>query len=170
MQPSLPAEPEKTYVPIPWRQSPPSTNPMSAPTPPSTTAHSEYFQSGPPPLFYDLRTRRRSIAIVWTILVVLTCIQVEVLYFALRYGAHKKPEDAVSIPTTILLVLSILSIGYRTWQLVRHRSTRRPSGGRWYGVSGLSSFLCWVRQLVADIRLARRWTSSTTALSSASLS
>ena len=144
MSPDLPTTPEKSYAPIPWRQAPPSANPLSVRTHPSTTAHSEDHQSAPPPLFYDLRSRVRSITIVWTILVVLTCIQVETLYFALRYGAHKKPEDAVSIPTTILLVLSILSIGHRTWQLVRPRSTRRPSGGRWWGVSDpFPSFSCW---------------------------
>lgn len=79
-----------------------------------------------PPLNYSLHTRHRSIAIVWIALITITCIQVEVLYFALRYGAHKDEGDALEIPTAILLALSVLSIIYRTWHLMWRGSKRRP--------------------------------------------
>jgi len=102
------------------------------------------MQGNPPALNYDLRTRKRSIAIIWTLLVVITCIQVEVLYFALRYAADKTVDKALQIPTAILLALSVLSITFRTWQLMRKGSTCRPISGTWYGVSqaGVSQRQC----------------------------
>ncbi|KIW71473.1 hypothetical protein PV04_03633 [Phialophora macrospora] len=87
-----------------------------------------------PELEYSLHTRKLSIAIIWTALITLTCIQFEVLYFTLHYAAHKKQDKALEVPTTILLVLSILTIIYRSWQLVRKKSQCRPVGGAWYSM------------------------------------
>jgi hypothetical protein len=88
-----------------------------------------------PELGYSLHTRKLSIAIIWTALITITCIQFEVLYFTLHYAAHKKNDKALEVPTTILLVLSVLTIIYRSWQLVRKSSKCRPIGGAWYSVS-----------------------------------
>ena len=85
---------------------------------------------------YSLHTRKLSIAIVWGAIFTITSVQVELFYFVLRYGAHTKLYVALTVPTPILLVLSILSIGYRTWQLVRKGSNCRPVGGTWYNVRG----------------------------------
>lgn len=92
-------------------------------------------QDGSLDLNYSLHHRKRSIAITWSALLTITCIQVEVLYFSLCYGAHKTDADALEIPTSILLGLSILSIGYRTWQLMWRTSKCRPPGSAWWKVS-----------------------------------
>ena len=89
----------------------------------------------PPPLTYSLHTRIRSIAIVWTLLLTITCLQIEVLYFALHYGGNLDYDVALGAPTGILLGVSILTILYRTWLLMRRGSTCRPLGGKWWQVS-----------------------------------
>ena len=93
-----------------------------------------------PSLNYTLHTRKRSIAIIWTALITITCIQFEVLYFTLHYAARKKQDKALEIPTTIMLVVSVLTLIYRSWQLMRKGSRCRVIGGRWYFVSS-SSFV-----------------------------
>ena len=86
-------------------------------------------------LDYSLHTRKRSTAIVWTFLVVVTCLQLEFFYFVLRYVAKTSEDTALTMPTAILLALSILSIIFRTWKLARKGSKCRPIDGAWYGVS-----------------------------------
>lgn len=88
-----------------------------------------------PDLGYSLRTRKRSIAIIWTAIVTITCIQFEVFYFTLHYAAHKKQDKALEVPTTIMLILSVLTIIYRTWSLMRKGSQCKVIGGKWYSVS-----------------------------------
>ncbi|KIW94733.1 uncharacterized protein Z519_04710 [Cladophialophora bantiana CBS 173.52] len=87
-----------------------------------------------PELGYSLGKRKRSIAIIWTAIITITCIQFEVLYFTLHYAAHKKQDKALEIPTTILLVLSVLTIIYRSWLLMRKGSQCRIIDGRWYSM------------------------------------
>lgn len=93
-----------------------------------------------PQLNYTLHTRKRSIAIIWTSLITITCIQFEVLYFTLHYAAHKEQDKALEIPTTIMLVVSVLTLIYRSWQLMRKGSRCRVIGGGWYSVSSDLSF------------------------------
>lgn len=106
------------------------------------TTNSSCSDSGNLHLNYSLHDRKKSIAIVWSTLLTITCIQVEVLYFSLRYGANKTEADALEIPTAILLALSVLSILYRTWQLMWRSSKCRPSGAKWWEVSQTCSVVC----------------------------
>ncbi|KAJ9605439.1 hypothetical protein H2200_010096 [Cladophialophora chaetospira] len=87
-----------------------------------------------PELGYTLHTRKRSIAIIWTAVITITCIQFEVFYFTLHYAAHKKRDKALEVPTTIMLVLSVLTILYRSWLLMKKGSKCRVTGGRWYSM------------------------------------
>lgn len=88
-----------------------------------------------PELSYSLHARKRSIAIVWTALIVITSVQVELFYFLLRYGTHSGLDNALTVPTAILLGLSILSMSFRTWTLLRPSSQLRPVGGHRFAVS-----------------------------------
>jgi hypothetical protein len=83
---------------------------------------------------YTLHTRKRSIALAWFGLLTITCIQVEFLYFLLRYGTSVGLDTALTVPTAILLGFSIPAMLFRTWQLVRKNSELRPLGGKWYDV------------------------------------
>ncbi|TVY93603.1 hypothetical protein LAWI1_G002476 [Lachnellula willkommii] len=91
-----------------------------------------------PQLPYTLQTRKRSITITWSALIVVTSVQVEFFYFLLRYGTKSGIDNALTVPTAILLGLSILSMGFRTWRLLRPSFQQTPSGGRWYGLDFFS--------------------------------
>lgn len=88
-----------------------------------------------PLLPMELNEKKKSIAITWTILVLMTSVLVEFLYFVLRYGAKTSTETALTVPTAILAVFSILTIGFRTSQLLRKSLNRRPAGGVWWEVN-----------------------------------
>jgi len=88
----------------------------------------------PPELPYSLYTRKRSIALIWSALITITCIQIEFLYFLLRYGTSISLGIALIVPTALLLSFSILAMLFRTWQLARRGSKLRPTGGKWYSV------------------------------------
>ncbi|KAI9743769.1 MAG: hypothetical protein M1818_002502 [Claussenomyces sp. TS43310] len=98
---------------------------------------------GFPELPYTLHTRKRAIAAVWSALIIVTSVQIEFFYFLLRYGTKSGLDNALTVPTAILLGVSILSMGLRTWHLVRKGSQRRPIGGRWYAVSESLPELCF---------------------------
>ncbi|KAE9365178.1 hypothetical protein N431DRAFT_353302 [Stipitochalara longipes BDJ] len=85
-----------------------------------------------PELPYTLHTRKRSIALTWSALILITCIQVEFLYFLLRYGTSVGLNTALTVPTALLLGFSILAMLLRTWQLARRESKLKPIGGKWY--------------------------------------
>jgi glycopeptide antibiotics resistance protein len=87
-----------------------------------------------PPLSYDLREKKRSIAITWFILILFTSILIEFFYFVLRYGAKTSTDLALTVPTAILGVFSILTIGFRTFKLLRKNSDCRPVDGKWWAV------------------------------------
>jgi hypothetical protein len=90
---------------------------------------------GVPPLPTDLYQKKRSIAIVWTILLLVTSILPEAFYFGLRYSSKTTTEIALTVPTAILGIFSVATIGMRTFKLLRKGSTRRPIGGKWWAVS-----------------------------------
>ena len=87
-----------------------------------------------PELPYSLHTRKRSIALIWSAFITITCIQIEFLYFLLRYGTSVGLGIALIVPTALLLSFSILAMIFRTWQLARRGSKLRPIGGKWYSV------------------------------------
>ncbi|KAJ8608047.1 hypothetical protein MRB53_039882 [Persea americana] len=90
-----------------------------------------------PPLNYTLRTRKRSIAFFWT-LILIDCIGVPIgLYFGLWYGLHvhgKMSANAVfSISTGCLGGVSIVEYFVRFWRLFKKGSTCRVlHARRWY--------------------------------------
>jgi hypothetical protein len=95
-----------------------------------------------PRLPMDLRNKKRSIAITWFILILMTSILDEFFYFVLRYGAKTSTETALTVPTAVLGMFSILTIGFRTFQLMRRGSNRRPIDGKWWAVR----FVCCPEQ------------------------
>jgi hypothetical protein len=89
-----------------------------------------------PLLPMNLHEKKKSIAITWSILILITSISDEFFYFVLRYGAKTKTEIALTVPTAVLGAFSVLAIGFRTYQLLRKGSKSRPIGGKWWAVSG----------------------------------
>jgi hypothetical protein len=87
-----------------------------------------------PPLSMNLRQKKRSIAITWFILVLFTCILIEFFYFVLLYGAKTSTDIALTVPTAILGVFSVLTIGFRTFKLLQKSSNCRPVDGKWWAV------------------------------------
>ena len=94
-----------------------------------------------PPLSVNLREKWRSIAVTWSIIILFTCVLDELFYFVLRYGAKTTTDVALTVPTAILGVFSVLTIGFRTYQLLKRDSDRRPIGGAWWAVRRLPRFL-----------------------------
>lgn len=88
-----------------------------------------------PSLPMNLHQKKKSIAITWALLIFMTCILDEILYFVLRYGAKTSTDTALTVPTAVLAVFSVLTIGFRTSQLIRKSLNRRPAGGLWWQVT-----------------------------------
>jgi len=87
----------------------------------------------PPPLNYTLRTRKKSIAIFWTLIVV-DCIFMPIaLYFGLWYGTNLSHNAVFSISTGLLGTVSIVEYFIRFHRLWKKNSTCRVIGARrWY--------------------------------------
>jgi hypothetical protein len=70
-------------------------------------------------------------AVTWFVLITITSIQVESLYFLLRYGTSVGLDIALTVPTALLLRFQILAMPFRTWHLARRDSNCRPIGANW---------------------------------------
>jgi hypothetical protein len=112
---------------------------------PNTPSHLEKGDSQPettsstnppklPLLPMNLREKKKSIAITWSILILITSVSDIFLYFVLRYGAKTTTEIALTVPTAVLGAFSVLAIGFRMFQLLRKTSKSRPIGGKWWAV------------------------------------
>ncbi|GAT29118.1 similar to An15g06860 [Aspergillus luchuensis] len=75
----------------------------------------------PPPLPYSLRSRKKSIAIFWTIFVIDTLAQPLVLYWALWYATDLSHN---------LGGVSVFEYFYRLYNLFRKDSRARPLNAR----------------------------------------
>lgn len=84
----------------------------------------------PPPLDYDLRSRKRSIAIFWTLILIDSIVMPLGLYFGLWYGTNLTPNTVFSIVTAALGGASIFEYVVRFWRLWKKGSTCRVIGGR----------------------------------------
>lgn len=84
----------------------------------------------PPPLDYDLRSRKRSIAIFWTLILIDSIAMPLGLYFGLWYGTNLSPNTVFSIVTAALGGASIFEYCLRFWRLWKKGSTCRVIGGR----------------------------------------
>lgn len=91
------------------------------------------FQPEPPPLHYDLWSRKWSIIFFWTLILV-DCIAMPiVLYFCLWYLTDFSPNTVFSIVTAALGGISIIEYFVRLRRLWMKSSTCRPIGaGRYY--------------------------------------
>lgn len=90
-------------------------------------------QSQPPSLDYSLRTRKVSIAIFWTLILIDSIAIPLVLYFCLHYLNNLSPNAVFSISTACLGGISIVEYVLRFWRLWKHTSTCRVIGARrWY--------------------------------------
>ncbi len=88
------------------------------------------FQAEPPSLNYTLATRRRSIAIFWSLVLIDSIAMPIALYFGLWYGTNLTPNTVFSIVTAALGGVSILEYVVRFWRLWKHNSTCRVIGAR----------------------------------------
>lgn len=84
----------------------------------------------PPPLDYDLHTRKKSIAIFWGLILFDSIVMPLGLYFGLWYGTNLTPNTVFSIVTAALGGASIFEYCLRFWRLWKKGSTCRVIGGR----------------------------------------
>ncbi|KAJ5122373.1 hypothetical protein N7448_003507 [Penicillium atrosanguineum] len=82
--------------------------------------------SEPPPLPYSLRTRKKAIAIFWTIFVIDTLGQPLILYWTLWYLTDLSHNLVFSIVTACLGGVSVFEYFYRLYNLFRKGSRARP--------------------------------------------
>lgn len=85
---------------------------------------------GPPSLDYSLRTRKRSIAYFWSLILIDSIAMPLGLYFGLWYGTNLSPNTVFSIVTAALGGISIFEYFVRFWRLFKKGSTCRVIGGR----------------------------------------
>ncbi|KAK4985815.1 hypothetical protein LTR50_005722 [Elasticomyces elasticus] len=86
--------------------------------------------SKPPPLNYTLRTRKLSILIFWTLIVLDWTIMPIALYFGLSHGTNLSPDAVSSIVTAALGGVSAVEYFLRFWRLWKQGSTCRVLGAR----------------------------------------
>lgn len=88
------------------------------------------FEPEPPPLNYTLYTRKMSITIFWSLVLIDSIAMPIVLYFCLWYLTDLSPNTVFSIVTAALGGVSILEYVLRFWRLWKHSSTCRVIGAR----------------------------------------
>ncbi|KAK3718848.1 hypothetical protein LTR37_004764 [Vermiconidia calcicola] len=110
------------------QQAPSDHVPPSVETMQSTTDAA--FEPEPPPLNYTLYTRKMSIFIFWSIILIDSIAMPIVLYFCLWYLTDLSPNTVFSIVTAALGGASILEYFLRFWRLWKKSSTCRVIGAR----------------------------------------
>lgn len=88
------------------------------------------FEPEPPPLNYTLRTRKLSIFIFWSLIVIDSTAMPIGLYWGLWYGTDLTPNIVFSIVTAALGGVSIIEYVLRFWRLWKKGSTCRVIGAR----------------------------------------
>ncbi|KAI5292842.1 hypothetical protein KEM52_006030 [Ascosphaera acerosa] len=112
----------------------------------------------PPPLPYTLRTRKRSIALFWSIFFVDTNVQPLVLYYTLWYLTDMSDNLVFTITTITLGGVSVAEYFYRFWQLFKKGSQVRPLNARrsWLDFFQINFTLVWfllaVELIVGTVR------------------
>lgn len=103
---------------------------------PQRTPESVEFQPEPPPLNYDLWSRKWWIIFFWSLVVFDSVVCPVALYFGLWYGLHKQhrmsANTVFSIVTAAVGGMSILEYFLRLWKLVKKTSTCRVIGAKWW--------------------------------------
>ncbi|KAJ5121585.1 uncharacterized protein N7515_009546 [Penicillium bovifimosum] len=102
--------------------------------------------SEPPPLPYSLRTRKKSIAIFWTIFVVDTLAQPLILYWCLWHLTDLSHNLVFSIVTASLGGVSVFEYFYRLYNLFRKNSRARPLNSRvsWLDFFQINFTILWL--------------------------
>ena len=95
------------------------------------------FEPEPPALGYDLRTKKRKLALFWTFVIIDSVLMPIGLYFGLWYTVYKdgtmSANTVYSIVTAAIGGIAIFEYFIRSWALWKKSSNCRPSGaGRWY--------------------------------------
>lgn len=88
------------------------------------------FELEPPPLNYTLRTRKLSIFIFWSLILIDSIAMPIVLYFCLWYLTDLSPNTVFSIVTAALGGISIFEYFIRFRRLWKKGSTCRVIGAR----------------------------------------
>ena len=88
------------------------------------------FEPEPPPLNYTLWTRKWSIIIFWSLILIDSIAMPIGLYFGLWYGTNLSPNVVFSIVTAALGGISIVEYVLRFRRLWRKGSTCRVIGAR----------------------------------------
>lgn len=103
---------------------------------PQLTPDSVEFQPEPPPLDYDLWSRKWWILFFWTVVVFDSVVCPVALYFGLWYGLHvhdlMSANTVFSIVTAAVGGMSILEYFLRLWKLVKKTSNCRVVGAKWW--------------------------------------
>ncbi|RPA87357.1 hypothetical protein BJ508DRAFT_410864 [Ascobolus immersus RN42] len=93
---------------------------------PQSTSESDSGDDGFPSLPYTLETRKMSIAIVWSVILLDSCILPLVLFYILRFGAKMDDQKSIAVTSAVFGFFSMLQWVYRMWMLLRKGSNNRP--------------------------------------------
>ncbi|KAA8648197.1 hypothetical protein EYZ11_000526 [Aspergillus tanneri] len=102
--------------------------------------------SEPPPLPYSLRTRKKSIAIFWTLFILDAAAQPIALYWGLWFGTNLSHNIVFSIVTASLGGISVFEYFYRLYNLFRKDSRARPLNARksWLDFFHINFTIVWL--------------------------
>ncbi|KAF2801412.1 uncharacterized protein BDZ99DRAFT_403410 [Mytilinidion resinicola] len=84
--------------------------------------------TGPPPLPYNLREHKKSIAVQWSIIVFVSCVFQIVLFYALWFGTNIDHHTVFTITQVILGIFAIQGWAVRLWRLLKKNTTATPLG------------------------------------------
>ncbi|KAF7716173.1 Uncharacterized protein PECH_005450 [Penicillium ucsense] len=107
---------------------------------------SSRLPSEPPPLPYSLRTRKKAIAIFWTIFIIDTLGQPLILYWTLWYLTNLSHNLVFSVVTAAIGGVSVFEYFYRLYNLLRKGSRARPLNARssWLDFFHINFTLVWL--------------------------
>ena len=90
-----------------------------------------------PQLPYSLREHKKSIAIIWSLLLLDATIMPLTLFYPLWYATNLDPAYIFAVTTGVFGIISGMEWCYRSWQLWKKEEVR-PFGGKRNGVSEAS--------------------------------
>lgn len=133
---------------------PPTSPPPTTPPPFSLSGASTPSQPMPPELPYSLRDHKKSIAAIWTLLVIDTAVVPLVLFYSLWDDTRLRPMWIMTITTSLYGLISGFEWAYRTYVLFTRERLRPLDASKW-AVSGPTA-----ATVVLSINAASSWTSS----------
>ncbi|KAI9039618.1 uncharacterized protein KD926_009210 [Aspergillus affinis] len=102
--------------------------------------------SEPPPLPYSLRTRKKSIAIFWSLFVLDLAAQPVALFWGLWYGTDLSHNMVFTIVTITLGGISVFEYFFRLYNLFRKDSKTRPLNAKksWLDFFHINFTIVWL--------------------------